>query len=301
MNMQLEPDLLSAVDALTKPVKLVRLQDTDHDHEWIELTRPTTTQERDEARRQKPPRKLPPTMPLAGQYRCQWCDTVTSAPRVRNSEQTLRRRTELPLLDQLRDAVASDQGQSGGKKPGREQVPVDIAAIQMYENIDGIIRAWLLELGARPGKEITLTQALRSWYTLWAVSQHVEGIERRKRVTLEGWAVQVRDKLQPPKRIELTAPCPECGFEWINVGLKRADRSDDPEDLEYVRTLTAVERPSLDDSFAVCQKCDTVWLGVGRMRALRIAIDDAEAKAAALVADTREVVTQPIPNEGDRT
>jgi len=97
---------------------------------------------------------------------------------------------------------------------------------------------------------------------------------------LEGWAQQIRDKLDPPAQIEITSPCPVCGVEWINIGLKRADGSDDPDDVERVHVLAAVERENMDDSYAMCKSCNRVWRGVGQMRALRIAIDDREAANA---------------------
>lgn len=268
-------DLLHAVDALTKPVTLVRWQDVDHDHEWDQLMRPTTLAERLEARQQHPPETLPNAVPVPGEYVCQWCETTTTEPQHRIAEQAVRRRVEASLLDQLRDSVASDKGQGGGRKPGREQVPIDVAALVLYELIDGRVRAWLGELGAQPGKDVTPDQALRTWYVLWSAGQHVDGLEDRYKTVIESWKQQILDKLQPPKRIELMAPCPLCGKEWMNIGLKLADGGDDPNDVERVRVLSAVERESLEDSFAICQACDTVWLGVSRMRQLRIEIDDA--------------------------
>jgi hypothetical protein len=269
-------DLLSAVDALTKPVTLVRWQDVGHDHEWVQVVRPTTPEERAESRKKNPNQNAPLTVPVPGLYACEWHSPVltTTQPQHRLPEQAVRRRTEASLLDQLKDAVASDKGQGGGRKPGREQVPIDVAALALYEFIDGRVRAWLDELGARPGKDVTPAQALRSWYTLWTAGQHVDGLEVRYRTVIEGWKQQILDKLQPPKRIELMAPCPICGKEWMNIGLKLPDGSDDPNDIEQVRVLSAVERESIDDSYALCQACDTVWLGVGRMRQLRISIDD---------------------------
>jgi len=110
---------------------------------------------------------------------------------------------------------------------------------------------------------------------MWIGGVHADGLDDRYAAIVEGWEHQIRDKLQPPTRIEITAPCPVCGQEWINVGLKRPDGSDDPNDIEMVRVLNAIERKTLEDSYAMCQACSTVWAGVGRMRQLRGAIDDA--------------------------
>jgi hypothetical protein len=195
-------------------------------------------------------------------------------------DRQIRKRTNPPLLDWLALAVANNIGGGGGGKPARERTPIDIAALTLYEDIDGRIRSWLDDLGARPGKDVTPTQALRSWYALWIGGHHGERLEDSYAAVLEGWEQRIKDVLDPPKRIEITAPCPICGQEWQNLGLKLADGSDDPDDVERVRVLNAVERESIDESYALCSACDRVWKGPLQLRALRIAIDDAEALKA---------------------
>lgn len=190
------------------------------------------------------------------------------------------RRTDPPLLDWLRDAIANSMGGSGGGKQARERTPMDVGAFTLYEDIDGRVRSWVNDLGGKPGKDLTPTQILRSWYVLWNVGNPSERMVAAYAHILEGWVQAVNDILDPPKRIEITAPCPVCGQEWINVGLKLADGSDDPNDLERVHVLIAVERESIHESFAMCRACDRVWTGTGEMRLLRIAIDDAEAAKA---------------------
>ena len=186
------------------------------------------------------------------------------------------RRTDPPLLDWLRDAIANSMGGSGGGKQARERTPMDVGAFTLYEDIDGRVRSWVNDLGGKPGKNLTPTQILRSWYVLWNVGNPSERMVAAYAHILEGWVQAVNDILDPPKRIEITSPCPVCGREWINVGLKLADGSDDPNDLERVHVLIAVERESIHESFAMCRACDRVWTGTGEMRQLRIAIDDAE-------------------------
>lgn len=190
----------------------------------------------------------------------------------------IKKRTNPPLLDWLRVLVGNNIGGSGGGKAARERTPIDIAALTLYEDIDGRVRSWLDELGARLGKDVTLTQALKSWHTLWIGRPRDPKLEDAYADVLTGWKQRVEDILDPPKRIEITAPCPACGKEWVNIGLKLPDGSDDINDVERVRVLNAVERETLEDSYALCSACDRVWTGVGQMRALRIAIDDADAR-----------------------
>lgn len=183
------------------------------------------------------------------------------------------KRTDLPLLDWLHNAITSDTGGSGGSgKAARERTPLDIGAFALYERIDGRVRSWMLDLGGRVGKGLTPTDILRSWYVLWNVQPHTDHLVAAYASILEGWEESVKDILDPPKRIEITAPCPVCGQEWVNIGLR-----DDPDDIERVRVLVAVERADITESYAMCKACSKVWLGVPQMRWLRIAIDDAEA------------------------
>lgn len=207
------------------------------------------------------------------QHVAQWQEEVPEQGIVRQ----IRKRVNPPLLEWLAESVGNNIGGGGGGKAARERTPIDIAALTLYEEIDGRVRSWLDELGARPGKDISSTQALRSWYALWIGRQHTEGLEQAYVNILEKWEQRINDILDPPKRIEITAPCPACGQEFVNIGLKLEDGTDDPNDIERVRVLNAVERERIEDSFVMCSACDRVWTGVPQMRQLRIWIDDAEA------------------------
>lgn len=207
---------------------------------------------------------------------CEWCD-ATKGPKGAHTEPAVHGRTDPPLLDWLQESIGSNTGGSGGGKQARERTPIDVGAFTLYEDIDGRIRSWMSELGGKVGKSLTATQILSTWYTLWQGTNPSDGLIEAYANIMEGWADAIRDILDPPKRIEITSACPFCGQEWINVGLKRADGTDDPDDTERVRVLVAVERENMQDSYATCRACDRVWKGTGMMRHLRIAMDDAEA------------------------
>ena len=186
-------------------------------------------------------------------------------------------RTDPPLLDWLLSAVASDaSGGHGGGKQARERTPIDVGAFTLYEDIDGRARAWMMEAGGKAGKLLRPTQILRSWYVLWNASNPSDGMRDAYASILESWTERIKDILDPPKKIEITAPCPVCGQEWVNIGLRLPNGQDDPDDLERVRVLNAVERENIYESYAMCRACKRVWKGTGEMRQLRIAIDDAE-------------------------
>lgn len=189
-----------------------------------------------------------------------------------NSDRTLFRRTDPALLEQLRDAVASSLGGSSGSgKAARERTPIDEGAFSLLEEIDGKARAWLDELGARPGKAVSTVDVLRSWLVMYQAHPlprtelEVARFERR----IRSWTTRIVDKLNPPPSFEITAPCPECQVEWLRLG---GTRDED----EQMRALVAVIREPVEAAHAQCRSCGARWEGIGGMRALRIAIDDAE-------------------------
>lgn len=204
----------------------------------------------------------------------------------------LGHRQEVALLVKLRASVQSDvNGNGGDGKPARERVPIDVSAQDLYNRLDADIREWY-------GRETDYAEhgrpapwvVLRQWYIRF-INRYRAGDISDKTMwsivgTVESWVQQIRDKLDPPRKIEITSACPICGKEWVNVGLKLADGADDPEDIEMVRVLVAVEREHLEDSYAVCRSCDQVWRGVTRMRQLRILIDDADTTRRTEANDT---------------
>ena len=190
--------------------------------------------------------------------------------------QTIFKRTDEPLLARLRDAIRNNIGGNGGGKQARERTPIDPGAFQLHEDIDGRIQSWMVDIGGKVGKDLLPEDVLRSWFPMWsAVVREPYEMTRYTRI-IEGWVSQINDKLDPPNQIEITSGCPVCGAEWINTGTKLANGSDDPNDVERVRVLIAVEHENMDDSYAMCRACRRMWPGLGQMRTLRILLDDAE-------------------------
>lgn len=192
---------------------------------------------------------------------------VSNAEWIRHADKTaIYRRTDKSLLEQIKTAIHSDIGGGGSGQPGRERVPLDVGAFTIHETIDGRIRAWMDDIGGLTGKDLTASEVLRAWFPLWKFSQREPSVVDAFTRIIEGWAQQIRDHLDPPAKFEITSKCPACGMEWITTGSGT--------DAETTRVLSAVERETLEDSYAVCRACDKVWRGVAQMRKLRIAIDD---------------------------
>jgi hypothetical protein len=192
-------------------------------------------------------------------------------------------RIEAPLLLKLRNAVASSIGDgSGGGKSNKASVPLNVGARDLYDRIAGDIRSWFDQLAdqparaahGRPTPEVTLTQ----WYIRY-VSRFNSNLVTEKQLLararlMRDWTQQIRDLIDPPYRWPLTTACPICGLEWASLR-----RVDDPNEIERVRVLNAVERENIEDSYVVClnPECGRIWRGKAGARELKIAMDDVEA------------------------
>lgn len=197
----------------------------------------------------------------------------------------LRSRTDPPLLDALRAAIGSTVGMGGGGGAlGSERNSIDYAAFTLFEQIDGRARAWMLEMGAQVGKELTPSQVLRSWITLWNATHHEPADHDRRRRVVDRWADAIENVIDPPRRIDLggttPVPCPACGEEYVLNGHKRLDGAVDQDEAAWARALAVFERGRLEDSFAACGACGVRWEGENDMRWLRVLIDEAEATRA---------------------
>ena len=188
-------------------------------------------------------------------------------------------RTELPLLLKLRTAQASNIGGAGGAgKAGRERVPLNVGAADLYDRIQGDIREWFgretdyAEHG-RPLPEVVLQQWYLRYVNRWRAQEITDASVWERERDVQNWITQIRDLLDPPFRFPLTAPCPICGKEWVTL-----NNEDDENEREQVRVLNAVERERIEDSYVVCRnpECGRIWRGVHEARQLRIAIDDAD-------------------------
>lgn len=252
-------DLLAAIDSLTKPRTVVNWQH-QHQHEFTRCAGLHGTE-----------RCTIEDCPL---YVCQWCGLTVSRAEAANPAKTgsnLAKRTDQPLLDQLRQAIHSNIGErSTSGRSARERTPLDVGAFDLYNAIDAKIRGWVTDLDKPPEPRADPINLLRHWYVLWSQKPRHETNTAHYTQTVNGWAQAIEDLLDPPTRQEITSPCPVCGKEWVVIGEGR--------EAESTRALWAVWRETAYDSYAVCKSCGRVWIGVPRMRALRIMIDEQEAE-----------------------
>ncbi len=249
MTTDTDRTLLDAVDALTKPFVLARYVGTGHDHHWTPVTRPLTSAEITErkAKKRPIPRKVE-----TGEFWCEWCgETVTERP-TKVSADRIDRHDDPPLLDQLTAAVQSNIGGAGSSgKLAYTRTPFDVGAFNLYTSIDERLRGWLLDIGGAAGKELTLTQMLRSWYVLRIGGTHTD--DHRYTIILDRWRTNILDIIDPPEQIPyMGQPCPLCG--------ETRARNEVAGDVEDTVALWAFLRPEYRDegSYGMCKACRQV-------------------------------------------
>lgn len=188
----------------------------------------------------------------------------------KDGEKEIVRREDPPLLTQLKSAISSNIGSGGGAgRAARERTPLDVGAFQLYETIDGRVRAWMVDAGQGAQSRTEVGQVLRAWYVVWTAKNPYEQLVIAHTKIITGWAASIRDILDPPTKLEITDPCPICGQMWGTTG--------EGESEESTRALWAFLRPDETTSYGLCTACDKVWNGVAGLRRMRIAIDDAAA------------------------
>lgn len=245
-----EITLQDAVDALTRPVVTLRSTGTDHDHEWRPLMRPLTVDEIAERKRLKRPI---PRKVETGHWHCEWCDTTVEERPEKIASNRISRRDDPNLLEQLHAAVTSSIGGNGSGQLAHTRTPFDVGALNLYGAIDERIRAWFLMLDGKPGKDLTLTQLLRSWHRLRNATTFTDDDNDRYASILTGWKTAILDILDPPEQIPyMGQACPICNNTRARVEIAG--------EVEDTVALWAFLRPEYRDegSYGLCRACRTV-------------------------------------------
>lgn len=167
--------------------------------------------------------------------------------------------TEDALLVQLREAVSStlNSGSGAGGSPSTRNV-LDGDALHKAAIITSAIGAWCRIAGAEVTRDAVTD--LRAWHAAFIGRNEPEEFYIRQ---MRAWAGQIRAMTNPPKVIEITAPCPVCGEgSYVN---DLGERITNPLALTY--------RPDSDhmwkNSRVMCRACEAVWVGGDAMEELR--------------------------------
>lgn len=174
--------------------------------------------------------------------------------------------TEDALLVQLREAVSSslNSGSGAGGSPSTRNV-LDGDALHKAAIITSAIGDWCRIIGAAVTRDAVTD--LRAWHAAFIGRNEPEEFYIRQ---MRAWAGQIRAMTNPPKVIEITAPCPVCGEgSYVN---DLGERITNPLALTY--------RPDSDhmwkNSRVMCRACEAVWVGGDAMEELRDELNDKE-------------------------
>ena len=175
--------------------------------------------------------------------------------------------TEDALLVQLREAVSSslNSGSGAGGLPSTRNV-LDSDALHKAAIITSQIGDWCYQAGVKATRDAVAD--LRSWHAAFISHDEPDEFYLRQMRT---WATQIRAMVNPPKTIEITAPCPVCGQgEYVNDLGER-----------IVNPLALTYRPDSDhmwkNSRVLCRACATVWVGGDAMEELRDELNERDS------------------------
>jgi hypothetical protein len=168
----------------------------------------------------------------------------------------------LPLLEQLRDAVNPSSNTAAGSSslPSTRNL-IDSDALYRYSLMTSAIGDWCRIIGVTPTRppHRDPVKDLTEWYIAynrgtddgeWYIAE------------LRRWAAQIRNLIEPSKRIEVTTPCPVCG--------KRTWTDQDGTELLFP-IVVEYRMPKDGEAIkptALCRACDAVWSGIGAIREL---------------------------------
>lgn len=171
--------------------------------------------------------------------------------------------TEDALLVQLREAVSSsiNSGSGAGGSPSTRNV-LDSDALYRAGIINAAIGDWCRMINVKVTRDAATD--LRAWHAAFIGRDEPEEFYIHQ---MRAWAGQIRTMVNPPKTVEITAPCPVCGQgSYVN---DMGERITNPLALTYRPDSGSIWA----DARALCRACNEVWEGEWRLRELRHEVD----------------------------
>lgn len=178
------------------------------------------------------------------------------------------------LLAQLREARTSSVGAGSGGGAGDGGL-INVAALSLWEQIDGVARAWMREFHRPHAGD--LADVIRQLPRV-VQAEHANGtITDTQREELDAmpaqWVAMIEDLFDPPHQKELTAPCPECGERYVTQEIVENGRV--VETTRAAAVIIPVKRGRA--IVAECRSCGAMWATetqlVGLAAAMGIEVD----------------------------
>lgn len=121
------------------------------------------------------------------------------------------------LLDELAAAVNPSTNKSAGSASmASTRNLIDSDALFEWSKMSAAIGGWCRIVGVTPTRN--RVHDLDAWYVRFTAIPHLDDNDIEwYRIELRRWANLIRNMLEPPKRFELTTPCPVCKSDtWVN-------------------------------------------------------------------------------------
>lgn len=159
------------------------------------------------------------------------------------------------LLEQLYAAVNPSNNKSAGSAslPSTRNL-IDGDALFEYAKMAAAVKDWCRIVGITPTRNTT--KDLDAWYVAFnAIPTEDDGPADWYRTELRRWASLIRNIMEPPKRFEITTPCPVCGSEtWTNPD---GEQIRHPILVEY--RVTPEGNPVRPRARCRATDCEAVW------------------------------------------
>jgi len=157
---------------------------------------------------------------------------------------------EPPLLRLLEVAIKADtSGASGGSGRSKSSAPLDVTAFSLWEEIREVVNLNWPGHGNLAYQNTLLIDRLTWWTNTVAATEN----EKHLLEYCVYWRKQIRELLDPPKKIELRGTkCPTCKNSWVQQLSNELDTTYVPAMLVHM---------SEDPVRAECLACGENWMG----------------------------------------
>ena len=171
------------------------------------------------------------------------------------------------LLDQIRAAIHSGTGRThGGHASPNERSPLDMAAFERFEDLDGQIASLFVSATDLP-RHPTAEENVTGWWEEFQAA-HARGEIVAAQIDVAyrrvgGWVRRIEDYFEPPTVKEITHACPRCGERYFYACEAR---------VPVRRSALYVEVRPGKPMEGFCRSCGAEWVGEGRLQQLGRAI-----------------------------
>lgn len=156
-----------------------------------------------------------------------------------------------PLLETLHSLIkpsGAQKNSDGGGSAGGSRPPINLEALTLWQDITKRIdREWPYA-GHPSTVRVPVERKLQAWYS--NAAQPHEALHLYE--LCKGWERQIREALEPTKKMPLSGACPACEKTHVET-------TDEDGAARYNPALLAF--PGAEPVYAICLVCEHTWEG----------------------------------------